>query len=337
VSSDGRPPKGVTPSWTGPPCRALILDDDELMVRAVSRTLRSLGLTAEATTDPAEALAAAQREEPHIVVCDLHMPRSCGAQFLTSIADVAPGAMRVLMSADPDFKPEIGSLTEARVHSLLSKSDLGGLAGLLHALLRGRFETPQTSEEREALAQGVAHALGRPQLEDDGHRHRTARWAARVATMMDLPPEEVEQARLGAILHDIGQIAVPKHVFTRAGRLAPHERAQLEDHPSAGARIVDAMPALRIALPVIGAHHERQDGKGYPVGLAGEAIPGAARAFQVADAYDAMTRGRPHAPARSHRDAIAELLADAGRHHDSRAVRALAELGEEGLAAALGS
>lgn len=325
----------ATEAWNGPPCRVLILDDDALIVRAVARALRSHGLTIETTTDPDEALAAAQREEPHVVISDLHMPKSCGAQFLTSIASVAPGALRVLMSADPAFQPELGSLAEARVHSLVSKSDLGSLTTLLLTLLRGRFEVPKTLEEREALAHRVAHVLARPNAEDDAHRHRTARLASQVATLMNLAPEEVEQARLGAILHDVGQMAVPHRAFAPPGRLGPDDRARLEGHPHAGARIVDAMPGLRAALPVIGSHHERQDGRGYPEGLTGDAIPGAARAFQVADAYDAMTSGRPHAPARSHGDAIAELTAHAGRQHDSRAVSALASIGEEGLATVL--
>ena len=321
-------------SWTGPPRRVLVLDDDDLIIGSVARTLRSRGLTVQPFTDPVLALAAAQRDPPDIVVSDLHMPGSCGAQFLTAIARDVPGALRVLMSADPDFSPELGSLDEARVHTLLNKSDLGGLASFLMALLDGGIETPQTTVDREALAHRVAHALARPEAEDDDHRHRTASWAARVATLMDLSPEEVEQARLGAILHDVGQVTMPEHVFARSGRLVPEDRAQLEAHVPGGIRIVEAMAALRSALPVIEAHHERQDGTGYPARLAGDAIAGPARAFQVADAYDALTHGRPYAPARSHRDAIAELTRHAGRQHDPRAVRALASLGEDGLAAA---
>ena len=320
--------------WTGPPCRVLVLDDDNLIVRAVSRSLRLHGLTVETTTTAEEALAAARREQPTIVVSDLHMPGSCGAQLLASMQTVAPDAMRVLMSADPNFVPKRGTLSEARVHSLWSKSNLGSLASLVLSLLRGRFGAAETPEERETLALFVAHRLGRPQEEDDAHRRRTSVWASHVATMMDLPSEEVEQARLGAILHDVGNITVPQPMFARAGELEPEERSQLEAHPSAGARIVDAMPALRRALQVVGSHHERQDGSGYPEGLTGMAIPAAARAFQVVDAYDAITRGRPYAAARSHREAIAELSALAGHQHDAHAVDALASLGEEGLARA---
>ena len=183
----------------------------------------------------------------------------------------------------------------------------------------------------------MAHVLARPSQEDHAHRHRTAHLTSKVAARMDITPEEIEQARLGAILHDVGQIAVPQPVFMRPGPLwsEPDDRAKMEAHPHrwSADRRCDA-GAAGCAVAVIGAHHERQDGAGYPDGLTGEAIPGPARAFQVADAYDAMTCGRPHAPARSHAAAIAELEANAGQQHDDRAVRALAYLGEDGLAEA---
>jgi len=313
----------------------LVLDDDDLIVRSVARALRSRGLLVEGTTDPAEAIAWARREAPHAVISDLHMPRSCGATFLTTVREIAPNAMRVLMSADPGFRPDVGSLAEARVHALVEKSQLGALAVVLVAQLRGRMDPAATPSERVALAQRVAQGLARPAHEDDAHRHRTARWAASVATGMNLGDDEVEQARLGAILHDVGQSTIPPHAYARAGSLTPAERAVISEHPKAGMRIVDAMPALRAALAVIETHHERQDGRGYPGGLAGEAIPGPARAFRVVDAYDALRQGRPYAPARSHDAAIAELRTQAGREHDPHAVSVLSALGEEALTDAL--
>jgi putative two-component system response regulator len=321
--------------WTGPPRRILVLDDDPLIVRAVARMLRSAGLTVETTTDAVEAIAIATRDPPHAVVSDLHMPQACGAQVLAAIVAVAPLTMRVLMSADPDFEPRVGSLAEARVHALMSKADLRKLNGVLVEQLRGRTEEPQESGEREALAKRVARALARPTHEDDGHRERVVRWTASLANAMGLPPEEVEHARLGAILHDVGQVTIRDRVLFRNGPLTPEERAHMATHVDAGARIVGDMPALRAALPLIRRHHERQDGAGYPTPAAGPSIPPAVCAFQVVDAYDAMTCGRPYAPGRSHRDALAVLAASAGTHHAREAVAALSALGEDGLAGAL--
>lgn len=321
--------------WTGPPRRILLLDDDVLILSVVSRLLRTAGLTVEGTTDHAEALAIARRDDIHVAVSDLHMPDACGASFLTTCADVAPSAMRVLISADPEFMPKVGSLADARLHALMNKSELAKLGSVLVEQLRGRSAEIERDQDRELLARGIARALSRPGHEDDATRDRVARWTSHVAKVMGCSSREIETARLGAILHDVGQIAVRDQVFAPCRRLTQEEQDQLAAHPEAGARIIAEMPALREALPVVRSHHERQDGSGYPANLEGAAIPRAVRAFQVVDAYDAMTHGRPYAPRRSHRDALDELFARAGKQHDRDAVGALDAIGEKGLADAL--
>lgn len=318
-------------AWSGPPRRVVVLDDDELIVRAVSRSLRTKNLQVEGTTDAKKALALIEKSPPDIVVSDLHMPDACGAQFLAKVADIAPQAMRVLISADVEFRPRHGSLADAAVHTLMSKSDLTALNIVILEQLRGRANDASTQEELEDLARRVAHVLARPRHEDDGHRERVVSWTTRIATMMGMSEEDVRNARLGAILHDVGQATIPEQSFARGAPLGEDALRDIKQHPTAGARIVSAMPALRAALPIISAHHERQDGTGYPARLEGAAIPRIARAFQVVDAYDALTAGRSYRARRTHADAIAELTAGSGHHHDAEAVRALASLGEAGL------
>lgn len=318
-------------AWTGPPKRVVVLDDDELIVRAVSRSLRAKNLQVEGTTDAKKALEMVERNAPDVVVSDLHMPEACGAQFLSKVAEVAPQSMRVLISADLEFRPRQGSLSEASVHTLMSKSDLTALNVLILEQLRGRANEPATQEDREQLARRVAHVLARPRHEDDSHRHRVVEWTTRVAMALGLAEADVRDARLGAILHDVGQVTIPEQAFSRGAPLGEDALREIKQHPSAGARIVSAMPSLRSALPVISAHHERQDGTGYPARLEGSAIPKVARVFQVVDAYEALTSGRSYRARRTHGDAIAELVDGSGRHHDPEAVRALAALGEAAL------
>ena len=324
-----------TSIWKGPPRRVLILDDDELIIRAVARTLRRTGLEVHGTSDPVEALEVARTQAPAAVISDLHMPASCGAAFLTAVAEIVPTALRVLMSADPEFEPKVGSLAAAKVHTLLSKTELSRLAAFVVEELRGRMESPTSADDREALARSVALVLWRPGHEDEGHRHRVTQWTSSIAAEMGLSSEEIAAARLGAILHDVGQAALRDHLFTRRGPLTAEERVELAGHPAAGARIIEDMPALHAALPIITTHHERPDGDGYPARLQSAAIPRSVRAFQVADAYDAITRGRPYAAQRSHRDALDVLAAGAGRQHDPEALRALASMDEATLQGAL--
>lgn len=329
-------PPSPTHLWTGEPRRVLVVDDDQLIVRAIARMLRSVGLEVEGSTVPAEALAIVERNPPHVVVSDLHMPLGSGVQLLAAVAASAPDAIRVLMSADPDFEPRVGSLAEARVHALMSKADLRKLSGVLVEQLRGRAETPATNDEREALARQVARACARPAHEDDGHRDRVTRWTDALATTMGLAAEEIAHARLGAILHDVGQVTIRDRLLSRSGPLSREERAHVATHAEAGARIVGEMPALRAALPVIRGHHEPPHDTTGATAASAPLAPRAALAFQVADSFDAMTSGRPYAVARSYREALQVLTAGPPTHYDRDALAALQALGEDGLVAALG-
>lgn len=287
--------------------------------------LRSVGLVVEGTSVPDEALAIVARDPPHVVVSDLHMPLGSGVTLLAAVAVSAPSAIRVLMSADPDFEPPAGSLADARVHALMSKSDLRRLSGVLVEQLRGRALAPEADDERELLASRVARACARPAHEDGGHRDRVTRWTAAVAATMGLSAEEIAHARLGAILHDVGQVTVRDRILARSGPLSREEREHVATHTEAGARIVAEMPALLDALPVIRGHHAPTSA----------APPRGVRAFQVADSLDAMISGRPYAVARSYREALEALGAGSGKQYDREAVEALEALGEDGLVDAL--
>ena len=129
--------------------------------------------------------------------------------------------------------------------------------------------------------------------------------------------------RLGALLHDVGKIGVPDDVLRKRGRLTPEEWEAIKAHPTAGARILQSMPFLARHIPIVELHHERPDGRGYPYGLAGDAIPLPARIVHVADAFDAMTSARAYRPARLPVEALDELRRGAGTDFDPDAVDAL--------------
>ena len=120
----------------------------------------------------------------------------------------------------------------------------------------------------------------------------------------------------GALLHDVGKIAIPQPLLHKVGPLLASEWRELRRHPEIGARICGPLEGAREMAPIIRHHHERWDGSGYPDGLAGEAIPLGARIVALADAYDVIVRGRPYQPAKSHREAVAELIRCAGTQFD---------------------
>lgn len=209
----------------------------------------------------------------------------------------------------------------------------------------GRRPAGAADDARHRLFAEVALGIGRtrtmlkhlgPQLPQTGlltalesrapdtydHTRRVAESAAALARAMCLPASEVREVRCAALFHDIGKIAIPSHVLDRSGPLSEDERSVLQLHVSIGAELLSEIPSLAAAAPVVMATHERYDGAGYPWGLAGSAIPLAARIIAVADAYDAMTGRRPYGRPLSRTEANDELLRCAGAAFDPNVVQA---------------
>jgi diguanylate cyclase (GGDEF)-like protein/PAS domain S-box-containing protein len=155
------------------------------------------------------------------------------------------------------------------------------------------------------------------------HAAHVSALATAVARELALPPAVVEQARLGGWLHDCGKVVVPTDLLAHAGPLDERGRARVRHHAVAGEQLVRVVPGLAEAAQVVRSHHERFDGRGYPDGLAGDAIPLAARIVAAADAYVAMTESRPYEEARGRADAVAELERAAGTQLDPAVVAAL--------------
>jgi ribonuclease P protein subunit RPR2 len=137
----------------------------------------------------------------------------------------------------------------------------------------------------------------------------------------------------GFLLHDIGKVAVPDAILFKTGPLTDEEYALITLHPVVGAEILRDVDFLGEGKLVVRHHHERWDGTGYPDGLAGEAIPHAARVFAVADALDALTTDRPYRPASTFPQARAEIRRSAGSQFDPSVVAAYDAVGDEAFAA----
>jgi two-component system cell cycle response regulator len=146
--------------------------------------------------------------------------------------------------------------------------------------------------------------------------------AEATAEALGLAPDEVEQVRHAAELHDVGKVAIPDAILGKPGPLSEEEWAFVRRHPVIGQRIILAAPALSRVAALVRASHERWDGGGYPDALAGDAVPLGARIVAVADAFAAMTAGRPYRPARSPGEALAELHRAAGTQFDPAVVDA---------------
>jgi putative nucleotidyltransferase with HDIG domain len=127
-----------------------------------------------------------------------------------------------------------------------------------------------------------------------GHSLRVAQLAASMAAKVGQTDEEVEQVRQAGLLHDIGMIAVPEGLLSKEGPLTATEFEELKRHTVVGSQILAALPHLSVVSTFVRSHHERWDGKGYPDGLAADAIPGGARLIGAAEIYDALASARPY-------------------------------------------
>lgn len=155
-----------------------------------------------------------------------------------------------------------------------------------------------------------------------GHSVRVARYSQEIAERMGLGEKTRHRLHMAALLHDIGKIGVPDSVLLKEERLTDSEYAVMKRHPEIGAHMLSNVESLADVLPVIRHHHERHDGKGYPDGLVGEAIPMLSRIISVADTYDAMTSTRPYRKALTQEEACAELRSFRNQQWDGEMVEA---------------
>ena len=207
---------------------------------------------------------------------------------------------------------------------------LGGFAALAgsaveHAIVREGLEG--------TLQAGVETLTSLVNLRDGYtgvHSGQVAQMAQRVGKQLGLGGADLAELGVAGRLHDIGKIGVPDGILRKSGPLTPAERTVVECHAAWGAETLERMPGLERVAEIVGSHHERWDGRGYPAGLAGTAIPLASRIIGVCDALGAMTSDRPYRRALALPEAVRQLLAGAGGQFDARVVRAACNVLDEG-------
>lgn len=202
-----------------------------------------------------------------------------------------------------------GDLT-ARVR-VRSRDEVGMLGNVFHLMVE------RLGVSHRSMVDVLVRAL-EARGGDPGTLRRVAAAALAIGEGLALTSAQREALELGALLHDVGEIRTPEAVLGKAGPLTVEERRLVEAHPTQGVEILETVPLLTPALDVVGGHHERWDGGGYPSGLREDAIPLTARIVAVADALDAMTHDRPYRKARPLGEALETLREGAGKQFDPR-------------------
>jgi hypothetical protein len=199
-----------------------------------------------------------------------------------------------------------------------------------HTLLvnaMGQAAQTEDSAAYDELLEGIGRALDRRDGHEKGHLHHLADLTVRLAGVMGIPDHALPHIRRGALLHDIGKLAIPDRLLLKPGGLTDDEWQIIRLHPVYAYEILRPIEILHPAIDIPYCHHERWDGNGYPRGLKGDAIPLVARVFAVVDVWDALQADRPYREGWSVEQVRDYLRSRAGTWFDPRVVEAFLKMG----------
>jgi putative nucleotidyltransferase with HDIG domain len=216
----------------------------------------------------------------------------------------------------PEFEINVSAIREIRELALSFNKAASAVRDARENLQRAYVE----------FVGSLANALDARDPSTAGHSKRVSALSCATGRKLGLMPAELDEIRIGALLHDIGKIGISDTVLQKTGKLTAEEFAIIQQHPEIGRRILEGVQGFAPYLAVVELHHENWDGTGYPKGLSGEATPLAARIVHVSDAYDAITSDRPYRRGMSHEMALSILREFAGKHFDPKIVEAFASL-----------
>ncbi|MHB1538412.1 MAG: bifunctional diguanylate cyclase/phosphohydrolase [Solirubrobacteraceae bacterium] len=246
--------------------------------------------------------------------------------------DAVPVTISFGLASFPQHGATAASLVRAADEALYAAKRSGRNRSVLHSPALRNEAYAQDGGSRDIQAErflavvlDLAEAVDVRFSGSARHSETVGRYAELTACELGLSEREIGRVRLAGLLHDIGKVGVPDAILQKRGALTEEEFEAIRRHPGLGAQILD-QSSLADIRDWVGAHHERPDGRGYPRGLRGEAIPLQARILAVADAYEAMTSDRAYRAAMDPAAARAELQRHAGTQFDERVVDALADV-----------
>ncbi len=248
--------------------------------------------------------------------------------------------IRITISAGVACYP----LDAATSHELIAKADEAMYYSKEHGRNRVASYQQTLAQAIKDIPKEIENVLSDPQLKDveqiakavdaksaytKDHSIEVATYAVMLGETMKLEEDKMEILKIASILHDIGNIGVPDNILNKPGPLTPEEKNIVQGHPGFAEMILKKFPHIEDVLPAILYHHERYDGKGYPDGLKGSAIPLLARIIAVVEAYQAMVSPRPYRRRKSKEEALAEIKKESGHQFDPEVVEFFVQILEQ--------
>jgi putative two-component system response regulator len=321
--------------------RILIVDDEKMICTLLAQRLDREGYSCTTACNGWEALSHFYKDPYALVISDIRMPEMDGLELLKKLKTVNPKMMVIMVTAYPEIDMAVEAMRLGAYDFIIKPADLDLVVmSVRKALERRRLEQEieayhnhleQLVEERTAGLQQAYRILKKAHLDSvkvlaeaidakdpytRGHSDRVRKMSLSIAFHMGFAEDRLEILEYGALLHDIGKIGIKDDVLQKPGPLSPEEYQYIQAHPLIGAKIVEGIEFFKDKLPTIRHHHEHFDGRGYPDGLAGEAIPLEARVIAVPDAFDAMLSQRPHQSIVPLEDILSELEKNKGTQFD---------------------
>ena len=313
----------------------------------------SAGYSCHLAEDGPKGLEVFSAARPPLIVTDLKMPGMSGIELLQKVRQVDGDAAVIVLTGAADVKTAIESLKLGAYDFIMKPVNIEELLiaaeralerrellierRVYHELLEHRVEQAtqdlsaayhELEETYRSTLEALGSALDTRDIGTEAHSRRVHGYALATARAFGVVSPMMRDLAHGVLLHDIGKIGIPDAILLKPGPLTPEEWKIMRTHPEIGRRLIERIPFLRGAVPIVYSHHEKWDGSGYPCALKGEDIPLGARIFSVVDAFDAMTFDRPYSKAVPFDTAKAEIKRCAGTHFDPAVVTAFLQVPE---------
>jgi len=293
----------------------------EAMRLALEDSLRLQGYEVVSAASGEEALEFLRSQRFDLLLTDQAMPGLSGIELAEATARIHPDVPIVLLTGSSDVELAKASLQRGASDFVTKPVNIRELPIVIERNLTRRKLEVARLKEREAQVlfeaiKALASAVDAKDPYTARHSMRVTRLSMLLADAMGLSSDEKYFLELSAWMHDVGKIGVPDHILIKPSRLTPEEFEVMKIHPVKGGEIVGEIEELIRVADVIRHHHERLDGRGYPDGLRGEAIPLLSRVIFIADTFEAMTTDRSYRRGLTREHAFAELCSHAGSQFD---------------------